>query len=162
MGKSVQLKINIIDGSVNGRWHVAIPGHSTWANRIPKDSYKNCSDISDKLCRPSVYLLFGESEEDNYPVVYVGETEDALKRLNQHAGKKKYWSEAIVFGNPEWYSLYIKHLEGRLYDLAKAANRYDVKNDTTPGRVYISDDELDTMDTYVEDILIAQVRQLIL
>lgn len=50
--------------------------------------------------------------------------------------------------------MYIKHLEGRLYDLAKAANRYDVKNDTTPGRVYISDDELDTMDTYVEDIQI--------
>lgn len=152
MAKSVQLKISIIDGTIDGRWNVSIPGHSTWAYKIPKEAYKNSDDISEKLCRPSVYLLFGESEEDNYPVVYVGETEDALKRLNQHAGKKKYWSEAIVFGNPEWNSAYIKHLEGRLYELAKEANRYDVKNDTTPGRVYISNDEIDTMDTYVEDI----------
>ena len=154
MRKTIQLKLNILDGNIDGRWHVRIPGHSTWAYKIPKDLYKNCDDISADLCRPSVYLLFGESEEDNYPVVYVGETEDAIKRLNQHAGKKKYWSEAIVFGNSEWNSAYIKHLEGRLYELAKNANRYDVKNDTTPGKVFISDDEMDTMDTYLEDIQI--------
>ncbi len=151
MAKTLQLKINLIDGDAEGRWNITIPGHSTWAYKIPKDMYKDCSDIAEKICRPSVYLLFGEAE-DNYPVVYVGETEDALKRLDQHAGKKKYWSEAIVFGNTEWNSAYIKRLEGELFKLAKEAGRYDVKNDTIPGKVHISEDEEGTIYTYVEDI----------
>ena len=46
-----------------------------------------------------IYFLFGEATEQRKMVVYIGKTEDALKRIGEHIQnpKKDYWTEVIVF-----------------------------------------------------------------
>lgn len=95
-GKS--LKIFLMDGVVNGRWMCELSNWTGKAYRIPRTYFKKCLD-RDELRAPSIYFLFGEDTEQGKMVVYIGETEDALKRVGDHIqnSKKDYWTEVIVF-----------------------------------------------------------------
>jgi len=43
-----------------------------------------------------VYFLFGESEEGDEPIVYIGQTGDLRTRLATHNNKKDFWERALV------------------------------------------------------------------
>lgn len=44
----------------------------------------------------AVYFLFGESEEEDEPQVYIGQTGDLRKRLSKHNNTKDFWERALV------------------------------------------------------------------
>ena len=46
-----------------------------------------------------VYLLIGEADEAAKPMVYIGQSEDPYRRLDQHAKdeSKAFWQTAVVF-----------------------------------------------------------------
>lgn len=43
-----------------------------------------------------VYFLFGESEEGDEPIVYIGQTGDLSTRLKKHNTMKDFWERALV------------------------------------------------------------------
>lgn len=155
MARGKSLKIFMIDGYVAGRWICTLAGRTTKAYRIPRVLYKKCADI-DELKKPAVYLLFGEKEDSERPVVYIGETEDAYTRLKDHEDKKDYWNEAVVFVSQDdhFNKAHVKYLEGRLYDIATSVNRYTVMNSQKPISASIAIDEQAEMEDFIDNIIV--------
>jgi hypothetical protein len=152
-GKS--LKIYLMDGIVNGRWICELSNWTGKAYKIPRTSYKKCLD-RDELRSPSVYFLFGISDDTGKTCIYIGETEDAIQRLSEHIKdeKKDYWTEAIVFISKDDHlnKAHIKYLESRFYEIAKEIDRYEVMNSNPPTKSSISEAEKDEMEEFIENI----------
>ena len=135
IGKSID--IFLIDGTASGRWQVTLSNWNCNAYKIPRDSLKKEFDEYPELHTPGVYFLFGRDNESEKAFVYIGEGDDALKRISQpHSFEKdnSYWTEAIVFVTPDGSldKAKIKYLENRFHSVIMEANRYIVKNGNTP------------------------------
>lgn len=149
-GKTI--KIFLIDGDSNGRMSCELSNWSGKAYKIPRIKIKDCADRDD-LTKTGVYLLFGKDEEGK-DLVYIGEAESILKRLNQHLTQKDFWNESIVFLSKDnnLNKAHIKYLENRLHDIAKSANRYKVENTLTPTQSSISESDTAEMEEYIEHV----------
>lgn len=149
-GKTI--KIFLIDGDPNGRMSCELSNWSGKAYKIPRIKIKDCSDRKD-LENTAVYLLFGKDEEGR-DLVYIGEAESILKRLNQHLTQKDFWNEAIIFISKDenLNKAHIKYLENRLHEIAKTANRYKIENSITPTLSSISESDRAEMEEFIENI----------
>lgn len=157
MNRGKNLKIFMMDGIPNGRWICELSNWTGKAYKIPRTSYKKCMD-REELRAPSIYFLFGYDDENGKPVVYIGETEDAIKRLGEHIRneKKNYWVEAIVFISKDDHlnKAHIKYLESRFYEIAKEVERYEVMNSTPPKRSAVSEAEECEMEEFIDNVKI--------
>ncbi len=149
-GKTI--KIFLIDGEPNGRMSCELSNWSGKAYKIPRIKIKDCSDRND-LISTGVYLLFGK-DEDGKDLVYIGEAESILKRLNQHLNQKDFWNEAIIFISKDenLNKAHVKYLENRLHDIALLAKRYKVENSITPTRSSISESDRAEMEEFIDNI----------
>lgn len=149
-GKTI--KIFLLDGDPNGRLTCELSNWTGKAYKIPRNRVKDSTDRDD-LSSTGVYLLFGKDEEAN-DLVYIGEGEEILKRIMQHLPQQDFWHETIVFVSKDenLNKAHIKYLENRLYDLAKAANRYKILNTVTPTRSAISEADQAEMEEYLQNI----------
>jgi hypothetical protein len=149
-GKTI--KIFLIDGDPNGRMSCELSNWSGKAYKIPRIKVKDCADRTD-LSSTGVYLLFGKDEDDK-DLIYIGEAESILKRLNQQLTAKDFWHEAIVFISKDenLNKAHIKYLENRLHELAKTANRYRVDNSIVPTQSSISESDRAEMEEFISYI----------
>lgn len=149
-GKTI--KIFLIDGDPNGRMSCELSNWSGKAYKIPRIKVKDCSDRED-LTSTGVYLLFGK-DEDGKDQVYIGEAESILKRLNQQLTSKDFWNETIVFISKDenLNKAHIKHLENRLHDIARTANRYKIDNSLIPTQSSISESDRAEMEEFIDYI----------
>ena len=143
-GKSINLFL--MDGDASGRIKCTLANWTGVAYKIPRTELDKCRERED-LKQSGVYFLFGNSDKDGTPVVYIGQAgarkngEGILNRLQEHKRnpEKDYWSEAVVFttSNNSFGPTEISYLENRFCNLAVGANRYEVKNgnDPTPGNI---------------------------
>ena len=160
MKRGQSLKIYLMDGDATGKWSCVLSGKTTKAFKIPRTHYKSCADI-DELRGTAVYLLFGEDADTDRPVVYVGETEDAYKRLDEHnkSEGKEYWTEAIVFVSQDnhFNKAHIKYLESRFYEIALEVDRYTVMNAKPPTKSNLAPDEVDEMEDFIDNVRIITI-----
>lgn len=149
-GKTI--KIFLIDGNPNGRMTCELSSWTGKAYKIPRIEIKNCFDRND-LQSTGIYLLFGRNDE-NQDLVYIGEAENILIRLNQHLGQKDFWTEAITFISKDenLNKAHIKYLEYRLYQIAKSCKRYQVLNGNTPTQSSISELDKAEMEEFIVNI----------
>lgn len=149
-GKTI--KIFLIDGDPNGRMSCELSNWSGKAYKVPRVKIKDCTDRPD-LQNTGVYLLFGK-DEDGRDQVYIGEGESILKRLNQHLSLKEFWIEAVIFISKDenLNKAHVKYLENRLHEIAKAANRYKIENNTIPTQSSISESDRAEMEEFIENI----------
>lgn len=149
-GKTI--KIFLIDGEPNGRMSCELSNWSGKAYKIPRIKVKDCIDRTD-LITTGVYLLFGKDEEGK-DLVYIGEAESILKRLNQHLNQKDFWNETVVFISKDenLNKAHVKYLENRLHDIALIAKRYKVENSITPTQSSISESDKAEMEEFIENI----------
>ena len=100
-----------------------------------------------------VYLLFGKSDDGN-DLVYIGEAETVLKRLNQQVSQKAFWNEAIVFISKDenLNKAHIKYLENRLHEMASTVRRYQMDNSIVPTQSSISESDRAEMEEFIENI----------
>lgn len=149
-GKTI--KIFLIDGEPNGRMTCELSNWSGKAYKIPRIKVKDCIDRND-LVSTGVYLLLGKDEEGK-ELVYIGEAESILKRLNQHLNQKDFWNEAIVFISKDenLNKAHVKYLENRLHNIAHSAKRYKVENSIIPTQSSISESDRAEMEEFVENI----------
>lgn len=149
-GKTI--KIFLLDGDSNGRLTCELSNWTGKAYRIPRNKVKDSTDRED-LTSTGVYLLFGKDELFN-ELVYIGEGEEILKRIIQHLPLKDFWHEAVIFVSKDenLNKAHIKYLENRLYDIAKAANRYKVLNTIIPTKSSISESDQAEMEEFLDNI----------
>lgn len=149
-GKTI--KIFLIDGEPNGRMSCELSNWSGKAYKIPRIKVKDCIDRGD-LGSTGVYLLFGKDEEGK-DLVYIGEAESILKRLNQHLNQKDFWNETIVFISKDenLNKAHVKYLENRLHNIAYSAKRYKVENSIIPTQSSISESDRSEMEEFIENI----------
>ena len=149
-GKAI--RIFLIDGNPNGRMTCELSNWTGKAYKIPNIEIKNCNDRED-LKSPGVYLLLGKNE-DGKGLVYIGEAENILTRLNQHVSGKDFWTETIAFISKDknLNKAHIKYLENRLFDIAKSVDRYDIHNENKPTQSSISELDQAEMEEFIENI----------
>jgi hypothetical protein len=149
-GKTI--KLFLIDGDPNGRMTCELSNWTGKAYKIPRIKVKECTDRPD-LSNPGVYLLFGKDEEGR-DLVYIGEAETVLKRLIQHLTQKDFWNEAIILISKDenLNKAHIKYIENKLYETAKAVNRYQVDNTTIPTQSSIAESDRAEMEEFIENV----------
>jgi len=147
------ISIFLVDGIPDGRLVGEISNWTGKAFKIPRKLLKE-SAKRDELAKAGVYFLFGKSEENpDEDAVYVGEAEEAYKRLTQQQ-KLEFWSEAVVFISKDenLNKAHVKYLESKLYDIAKAAKRYTIANSSTPTCPAISESEQAVMTEFISNL----------
>ena len=104
------------------------------------------------IVKGSVAVLI--KDEEGKELVYIGEAESILKRLNQHLNQKDFWNEAIVFISKDenLNKAHVKYLENRLHNIAHSAKRYKVENSIIPTQSSISESDRAEMEEFVENI----------
>lgn len=87
-----------------------------------------------ELDLPGIYFLFGEDEDGAKPIVYIGQTEDARKRLDSHNKTKTFWKTAIfcVSKTQNFTQAHIRYLEWYCMQRAKEVARYTLDNGQVP------------------------------
>ncbi|WP_298895333.1 GIY-YIG nuclease family protein [uncultured Psychroserpens sp.] len=100
-----------------------------------------------------VYFLFGKSEDDAKPTVYIGEGEDCFKRIQSHNRNKDFWTHCIIMTTKtdEYTKTDGKFLEYYALEIASKIGRYNLDNDTGSKKPSLSEsreyDLLDNFDT---------------
>jgi len=149
-GKTI--KIFLIDGESNGRMSCELSNWTGKAYKIPRIKVKDCADRED-LSSTGIYLLLGKNDEGK-DLVYIGEAETILKRLNQHLAQKDFWNEAIIFVSKDdnLNKAHIKYLESRLFEIASQTKRYKIENSISPTQSSISESDRAEMEEFIDNI----------
>lgn len=151
LGKGIDLYL--MDGTATGRWQVTLSNWNCNAYKIPRANLKNCNDIPE-LHSPGVYFLFGKDDESDRPFVYVGEGDDAFKRVLQAHNFEKdgsYWTEVVFLLTPDGSldKAKIKYLENRFHKIVVESKRYLIKNSNTPPQSPVQKKIQDSLEQFI-------------
>ena len=94
-----------------------------------------------ELSNVGIYFLFGNSDEETSPIVYIGEAEDVLTRLNQHNKSKDFWQWAFVCISraQEFTKVHVKYLEWLCHQRIEKVGRFQLDNKGEPTCPHISE-----------------------
>jgi len=151
LGKSIDLYL--MDGTAAGRWQATLSNWNCNSYKIPRADLKNCDDLPE-LHAPGVYFLLGRDDESGQQFVYVGEGDDALKRVMQpHTFEKdgSYWTEVVILVTPDGSldKAKIKYLENRFHQIVVTTNRYIIKNGNTPPQSPVQKKVRDMLEEFI-------------
>lgn len=117
--------------------------------------------MSDARQRPEVkgagvYVLWGPADSGQLPVVYVGEGESVLPRLDSHVRNKDFWTQAIVFISKDQNlnKAHVQYLEARLVEMAASAKRCQLDNGNVPQCPVLSEADAADAEGFLADILL--------
>lgn len=104
--------------------------------RIHIDDFFAMPDAS----QVGLYFLIGETESTDKPLLYIGQTGDLKRRLNQH-DDKDFWTRAFVMLSTnntmtQTHALYMEH---KAIATATQVGRYEIKNGNTGNKPHTPD-----------------------
>ena len=114
------------------------------AIHIPRAKLNDVSNLPE-LNQPGVYFLIGEKDEIGKPLVYIGESEALLTRLNEHNKNKDFWNLAICFVSEKnnLNRAHIKYLENYACEQAITINKCALENNNTPPKPQLTNQDRD-------------------
>ncbi len=154
MGKTI--KIYLMDNDTSGRWRIDSDNWNGRAYRIPHTDVNKSIEL-EGISGPGVYFLFGKDDGQDKPFIYIGESDNVIKRLSEShtfdSDGNSYWTEAVTFITIDKFldKGKVKYLENRFYNLAVEANRYIVKNGNTPTQSNLDISVIDTLNTFIDN-----------
>lgn len=151
IGKNIELYL--MDGNASGRWQATLSNWNCYSYKIQRNDIKKSDDIPE-IYSPGVYFLFGRDDDSGRPFVYVGEGDNAARRIAQpHSFEKdgSYWTEAVLFVTPDGSlnKAHIKYLENRFHCIAVEVDRYIVKNGNTPTQSQVQRKVKDMLEEFI-------------
>jgi len=152
-GRSI--RIYLADGTPSGIRHVEIANWSGQALYCPRSRFAELTKW-DEANRPGVYFLFERSSNDTENRVYIGESENVIKRLSDHDRQKDFWNELVIFTSKDenLTKSHIKYLESRIASLAAQANRYHIENSNSPTESPLPRADRDAMEEFILNLKI--------
>jgi hypothetical protein len=108
-----------------------------------------------ELQQTGVYLLLGPRSDGEGDLLYVGEGDPILPRLQDHQSKKDFWTRAIGFVAVGGLlnKAHVQFLEARLIALARAAKRVPLDNGNSPGEPTLSEADRADMEVFLAHML---------
>jgi len=106
---------------------------------------ENSSDLN----KPALYILVNRDKRQ----LYVGETDDSIKRLKNHEAKD-FWTEAIVFHSTgdTLSTTEVKWLEAKTYEVLKKLGYYDLsENKQVPQQPPLKRNQIYTLEPIFEE-----------
>jgi predicted GIY-YIG superfamily endonuclease len=127
--------IFFLDGTPSGVRTAQMQMSTVMAVAFRREHISQVRDLSDgmfaRLTGPGVYILTGIDRDDGH-VAYVGESQDALSRIDQHLKdpKKEFWSEAIVLVNKDdlLTKAHVMQIERQLIESARKNTDWIIRN----------------------------------
>lgn len=103
--------------------------------QIPRSLLKTFSNM-DEAKQVGIYFLIGGNNEDD---LYIGQTGELGKRLNQHANSNKEWDTAIVVVSmtQNLTQTHVLFLENIAIKYAREAGRYNLLNNNNGSMPYV-------------------------
>lgn len=126
-------------------------GYSYYGTRNQLKDLKKREDASSQ----GIYFLFSEKEEGTVKL-YIGETEDFINRIEQHARKKDWWTRFIVFQSKDnlLNKAHVKYLEHRFWSLAKETFEITLDNgEQSVSQTKLSEEDAADIKIFEENIL---------
>lgn len=152
-GRSI--RIYLADGTPSGIRHVEIANWSGQAIACPRSRFAELSKWGEAN-RPGVYFLFEKQNADSGNRVYIGESENVIKRLSDHDRNKDFWNEVIIFTSKDenLTKSHVKYLESRLVSIGIEAERYQMENSNTPTESNLPRADKDAMEEFIHNLKI--------
>lgn len=116
---------------------------------IDRADKKFVSEYSNDLNKPALYILVNRDKRQ----LYVGETDDSIKRLRNHEAKD-FWTEAIVFHSTTdtLSTTEVKWLEAKTYEALKELGYYDLsENKQVPQQPPLKRNQIYTLEPIFEE-----------
>lgn len=116
---------------------------------IDRADKKFVSEYSNDLNKPALYILVNRDAKK----LYVGETDDSIKRLRNHEAKD-FWTEAIVFHSTTdtLSTTEVKWLEAKTYEALKELGYYDLsENKQVPQQPPLKRNQIYTLEPIFEE-----------
>ena len=116
---------------------------------IDRADKKFVSEYSNDLNKPALYILVNRDKQQ----LYVGETDDSIKRLRNHEAKD-FWTEAIVFHSTTdtLSTTEVKWLEAKTYEALKELGYYDLsENKQVPQQPPLKRNQIYTLEPIFEE-----------
>jgi len=110
----------------------------------------------DEFSRTGVYILVGQSDENELPIVYIGEGDPVLRRLEEHYRERDFWTWGVFFVTTDssLNKAHGQYLETRLVAISQTAKRCLLENKQTPQKASLTEWESADMEAFLEDILL--------
>lgn len=116
---------------------------------IDRADKKFVSEYSNDLNKPALYILVNRDAKK----LYVGETDDSIKRLRNHE-TKDFWTEAIVFHSTgdTLSTTEVKWLEAKTYEALRELGYYDLsENKQVPQQPPLKRNQIYTLEPIFEE-----------
>lgn len=109
-----------------------------------------------ELSRTGIYVLIGPAEESGLPRVYIGEGDPIRPRLEQHAGKKDFWTTCIAFTSKDenLNKAHVQFIESKLIALVAAAKRATLDNGNVPALPSLSEADSAETEGFLAEMLL--------
>lgn len=149
------LRIFVADGDPDG---LRIVEKSNWIGKalvFPRALLPQVK-ARPELAQTGVYLLLGPRPDGEGDMLYVGEGDPILPRLQDHQAKKDFWTRAIGFTTTTAGQLnkaHVQFLESRLIALARAAKRLPLENANQPAEPSLSEADRADMEVFLGHML---------
>lgn len=153
---SVVMRVAYSDGKPAVEGRITKLGASATAIAFSKESCEYaCREHEKHLLKQSVYVLwrpgFGEK-----PRAYIGISDNARQRMDQHLRKKDFWTRALVYTDGDNLRGDAEYVEARLVEIAKQAQDVGMcvlENTNTPRlRSYDDPSEQNLAERHVRDL----------
>ena len=148
--KPQTIQIFLPDGSPRSIKIAEITNRTISAVFIPRNKL-NQANHRDEIQNVGTYFLFGKNEEHSLQQVYIGESEDCLKRLRDHNRNKDFWTHAVVMVSKTsaLTKTHVKYLEHLAVEKAKESSRFYTENDKIPTAPFVTESmEADLLDSF--------------
>lgn len=136
---SLQLRTTLENGDITGRVTYFFLHHNITIHKFPRSLIENMNENQKANYQyAGVYLLTSSHPQESS--IYVGQAlnrangNGIMGRISEHLSKKKFWDTAFLISdkNHSWGATELNYLEHTLYNKAKEAGRYLVKNHVVP------------------------------
>lgn len=153
--RGFSLRLFLPDGIPDG---LKIVEKSNWIGRAvvcPRSRFKDAKS-RDEFDRTGVYLLVGPSEEGDLPIIYIGEGDPALSRLERHFAEKDFWTYLVLFVSKDdnLNKAHVQYIEARLVERARDAKRCQLENGNVPQLPSLSEADIAEMEGFLDEMLL--------
>ena len=154
MATPFSLRIFVADGDPDGLRIVDRFNASARAVVFPRALLPQVKSRPE-LQQTGVYLLLGPQPDGEGELLYVGEGDPILPRLQKHQSEKDFWTRAIGFVAVGGLlnKAHVQFLEARLVALARAAKRVPLDNGNSPGEPTLSEADRADMEVFLSHML---------
>lgn len=132
---------------------------SEWDGVILKMTHNAFMKWSIRVDRPidtaGVYILYANHFDKNLgKSLYIGQSDDVIRRISQHVSAKDYWSSVIIFvSQADWMNIaHVLHIEKTFIEWAKSAHRYKIENRTEGGFCKLGDEDKLRVANYIKPV----------